>query len=371
MAPDDVVSLYQQIRQRSVSLCQPLEIEDYGVQPMDDASPPKWHLAHTTWFFETFVLKPYCPGYKAFHPQFEYLFNSYYNGVGTPFPRPARGHLSRPTVEEVLHYRQCVDVSVAELLQGDCDGEALRRVILGCHHEQQHQELLLTDLKYNFGHNPLYPAYTTTALDLAAFPVPRLTFVEQAGGITQIGVDTAALADGEFAFDNESPRHNVLLSDFALASRLVTNGEYLEFIRDGGYQQAQLWLAEGWTKLAETGWQAPEYWSCVDGEWFEYRLDGLHPLAEHLPVVHVSAHEAIAYASWAGARLPTEYEFESAAGEPAGQLSGFQESGAFHPGGGAATGQRRGATNLWTRLAVDLQRLCALSRFYAAAGHPG
>lgn len=325
---------------------------------MDDASPPKWHLAHTTWFFETFVLKPFFPGYTAYHPQFEYLFNSYYNGVGTPFPRPSRGFLSRPTVAQVMAYRQSVDVALTQLLHDNPPAEVCQRVILGCHHEQQHQELLLTDLKYNFGHNPLYPAYVEGPLAELAVPdqshTPEtLEFLSFDGGIHNIGTNVQPPTLTDFAFDNESPQHKVLMSDFALANRLVTNGEFLEFIEDGGYTRPDLWLAEGWTQLQQAAWCAPLYWRCLDGQWHEYRLDGLHSLVPDLPVVHVSAHEAIAYANWCGARLPTEFEFEVAAQLPDGQAdtnqTSFLESQRFHPAAATAQGDALQQTygNVW------------------------
>lgn len=311
------------VRRQSVSLCEPLVLEDYGVQPMDDASPPKWHLAHTTWFFETFILKTCCEGYQPFHPQFEYLFNSYYNGVGQPFCRSKRGTLSRPSVADVLTYRQHVDQYMVELLQKSHDKQMLDHVMLGLHHEQQHQELLLTDIKFNFGHNPLYPAYGGGPTDAA--PVD-LHFEKFPGGVVEIG----APAEAGFAFDNERPLHNALLQPFQLANRLVTNAEFKAFIDDGGYQRAELWLAQGWSLVQDKNWQAPLYWLERDGEDLEYRLDGLLPLQPRLPVVHVSGHEAVAYANWAGARLPTEFEWEWVAAQYEVQGS-FVESARYHP----------------------------------------
>lgn len=313
------------------------------MQPMADASPPKWHLAHTTWFFETFLLKPFVPGYQAFHPQFEHLFNSYYNGVGTPFPRPERGFLSRPTVAEVIAYREYVEAQLLTLLQApdlaavqqsngavrnQSDQEVLARVTLGIHHEQQHQELLLTDLKYNFGHNPLYPVYAAGVLPEATTSYSAAHYVEHAGGVVDAGIDPSS---GDFCFDNERPQHQVLVQPFALADRPVCNGEYLEFILDDGYQRADLWLSEGWAARGERNWRAPLYWREINGEWFEYRLDGLHPLRPDLPVVHVSAHEAWAYAAWTGQRLPTEFEWEVMARQQP-VCGRFVEAGLFHPG---------------------------------------
>ena len=324
-----------------------MEIEDYGVQPMDDASPPKWHLAHVSWFFETFILCQFGETYQRFHPHFEYLFNSYYNGVGTPFPRPQRGFLSRPTVAEVMAYRQHVDSAMSTLLEAAPQHpEVLQRVQLGIHHEQQHQELLLTDIKYNFGHNPLFPALIpplapTLAPPLAkeelggATPLDRaagdLAFSAFAGGIHEVGIDAG---DEQFKFDNECPRHEVLIRPFAMANRVISNGEFLEFMQDGGYQRSELWLSEGWSTVQSQGWQQPLYWHQVDGEWFEYRLDGLHALDLHLPAVHISGHEAYAFAQWRGLRLPTEFEWEVAAAElELDQPSGYVESGRGHPHG--------------------------------------
>ena len=330
----DLGEKFANIRGQSLALCTPLQLDDYGVQPMDDASPPKWHLAHTTWFFETFILKARLPGYAVYDERYEYLFNSYYNGVGKPYPRVKRGFLSRPTLNEILAYRRHVDQHMLTLLSTLQDAEFLEHVVLGLHHEQQHQELLLTDIKYNFGHNPTYPVYGGGPQVLDVDPGP-MRFQEYPGGLVMIGAGD----DTPFAFDNERPRHQALLHPFRLADRLVTNAEYLAFVEDGGYQRADLWLSEGWAILQDAGWHAPLYWVQPNGEWLEYRLDGLQPLAPELPVVHVSAHEAIAYANWQGARLPTEFEWEWVASEyaPAGT---FVESAGFHPnadaGGGVA-----------------------------------
>ena len=273
-APDpDLIAQYRAVRQLSEALCQPLEIEDYGVQSMADVSPPKWHLAHTTWFFETFLLYPYQAGYEAFHPGYGYLFNSYYEAVGDRHPRPQRGLLSRPTVAEVYQYRAHVDQAMAQLWQQTVDRPAVAELVtLGLHHEQQHQELLLTDLKYNLAINPLYPVYRpNVAQGEAATPAP-LEFVEFAGGLYTIGHQAPG-----FAFDNEGPAHRVYQPDFALAQRLVTNGDYLEFIAAGGYQTAAHWLAEGWAMVQNEGWQAPLYWQKRGGDWWVFTLGGLKP----------------------------------------------------------------------------------------------
>lgn len=335
---DQLAERFRLTRQQSEQLCAPLAIEDYGVQPMDDASPPKWHLAHTSWFFETFILNKHLAGYQNFNNQYEYLFNSYYNGVGDPYPRPKRGFLSRPTVDEVMGYRHHVEQHLHGLLAGftpdsPAAAEVAALVELGINHEQQHQELLLTDLKYNFGHNPLAPRYVTegelsAGLDLAE-RVER--FHEFAGGVVQVGVDPHS--EG-FKFDNECPRHDVLVHPFRLAEYLVTNGEFLEFVEDGGYQTPSLWLAEGWQTVMDQRWQHPLYWQQQDGAWFEYRLDGLYPLEPALPAVHLSGHECFAYAQWKNARLPTEFEWEVAARDVAmpGPADGaWLESGRFHP----------------------------------------
>ena len=314
---------YAAVRGQSEALCEPLATEDYVVQPIVDASPPRWHLAHTTWFFETFLLKPFAHRYQPFDAAFEYLFNSYYNGVGNQFPRPLRGTLSRPTVAEVRRYRQHVDAAMQPLL-GREDATVQSRIELGLHHEQQHQELLLTDVKANLGLNPLKPAYRP-ASEPAADVAPALSFEPFAAGMAEIG----AVGKG-FCFDNERPRHRVWLHDFALANRLVTNAEYAAFIDDGGYDAPALWLSEGWAWRSEHDVRAPMYWRRVDGAWLEYRLDGGERRVEDdAPVTHLSYFEADAYARWAGARLPTEAEWEvAAAGNP---VHGTFAPNAVHP----------------------------------------
>jgi ergothioneine biosynthesis protein EgtB len=323
---------FKLIRERTLALCKPLQNEDYGVQPMPDASPPKWHLAHTTWFFETFLLKKYAKGYQSYHPAFEHLFNSYYNGVGDPFPRAQRGALSRPTVAEILAYRKNIDENVLGLTltaKSDSAGFEIAEILeLGLHHEQQHQELLITDIKFNFGHNPLLPRYHETPdqiRDLDQMDLPRTNYIEHDPGLVDIG------AGSEFAFDNEFPRHQSFIAPFGIADRLVTNGEYLAFINDGGYQRADLWLAQGWASLQEQSRNHPLYWHLLDAErWHEYRLDGLHRLQMSAPASHISGYEAIAYASWARARLPTEFEWEWAAqGQP--PEGNFADNNCFHP----------------------------------------
>ena len=297
---------YQQVRQVSEKICQPLAIEDYTIQSMPDVSPPKWHLAHTTWFFETFLLLPYLPGYTVFHPQFGYLFNSYYEAVGARHPRHQRGLLSRPTVAEVYRYRAHVDRAMMELLCLVQHPDLADLLILGLHHEQQHQELLLTDIKHILALNPLHPIYRDD-LQPPTFTDSTFQWLKYSGGLYSIGHQ-----GDEFAFDNESPRHQTYLQDYKLGNRLVTNGEYLEFIQTGGYQEAKYWLAEGWATVQAHQWRFPLYWELIDNDWYVMTLGGLQRVDERKPVCHVSFYEADAYATWKGKRLPTEAEWEIA-----------------------------------------------------------
>ncbi len=296
---------------------------------MVDASPPKWHLAHTTWFFETFVLKEVAPQYQVFHPEYEYLFNSYYEGLGDRHPRPQRGLLSRPVVSDIYAYRKHVDDALEHLMQTEVNAECLKRIELGIHHEQQHQELLITDLKCNFGRNPLRPTYGEAAAPEADSSTQQIRFVEHEGKMQTIG---ANLNQDTFCFDNELPRHEVWLGAFAISDRLVTNGEYLEFMLDGGYETPQLWLSDGWAAKCANEWNAPEYWFQHDGEWFEYTLHRVNSARSEAPVCHVSYYEADAFARWKGARLPTECEWEVAA-QTYGDLKAgtFAEESHFHP----------------------------------------
>ena len=322
------VRRYHQVRQFTDRLCQHLMTEDYVIQAMPDVSPPKWHLAHTSWFFETFILALASPGYRSPHASYAYLFNSYYVAAGERHCRPKRGLLSRPTVEEVYRYRAYVDQHMTAFLEG-LHGETLERwspvVELGLHHEQQHQELILTDVKYNFACNPLRPAYI--APDIPA-PVPALSplrWVSVLEGVYWIGHDGQ-----RFGFDNEFPRHRSFVERFELASRLVTNGEYLAFMDDGGYERPELWLSMGWDTVQREGWQAPLYWEQRDGTWWMMTLAGMRPVREAEPVCHVSYYEADAYARWADARLPTEAEWEVAA-MPLPIRGNFVEHQTFHP----------------------------------------
>ncbi|GMV68522.1 MAG: hercynine oxygenase [Pseudomonadota bacterium] len=302
---------FVRIRATTERLCEPLEAEDMVIQAMPDVSPPKWHLAHTAWFFETFVLVPHAPGYRVFDPRFGFLFNSYYNQIGTFHARARRGLLSRPTTAEVLAYRAHVDRHLLALLDGatpDLLAAVTPLIELGLHHEQQHQELLLMDVKYNLHGNPLHPAYRDDP-DAASTLIPApAEFLPQAGGVVEIGHE----GDG-FAFDNESPRHRVLLEPYRLADRLVTCGEYAEFVRAGGYRTPALWLSDGWATVQAQGWQAPLYWHADGDDWQVFTLGGLRALDATAPVSHLSFYEADAFARFAGRRLPTEFEWEAAA----------------------------------------------------------
>jgi len=343
---------FRAVRAFTAQLCEPLAVEDYVIQTMPDVSPTKWHLAHTSWFFERFVLLPHLPGYREMHPQYNYLFNSYYNAVGYRHCRPKRGFISRPTVADVHAYRAWVDDGILRLLAG-ADARALEAIAplltLGCHHEQQHQELMLTDLKHVFAENPLFPAYRAGPVDPGA-PSP-LAWVRGPDGLVEIGH-----AGPGFAFDNESPHHRVYLQPFALASRLVTAGEYLAFIDDGGYARAELWQSAGWDAVARGGIQAPLYWQDHgDGDWRMMTLAGVRPVDPHEPVCHVSWFEAEAYARWADARLPAEFEWEAAATAAGSPSRGrFAEGGRFHPGSPSAKDagplrQLLGEAWQWTR----------------------
>jgi ergothioneine biosynthesis protein EgtB len=318
---------YREVRRTTERLCRPLAIEDQVLQAMPDVSPTKWHLAHVSWFFETFLLAPHLAGYEPIDPTYAFLFNSYYNGVGPQFSRPARGHLSRPTVAEVLAYRAWVDRGMERLLarmDTEPAGALASLVELGLNHEQQHQELILTDIKYNLAVNPLHPVYHAVDLPRGAATAP-IEWRELRGGLVPIGYDGAA-----FAFDNEGPRHTVYLHPFRLAGRPTTNGEYLEFIDAGGYRTPDSWLSEGWRVVQERGWQAPLYWERHGEAWWTQTLSGFVPVDLHAPVTHVSYYEADAYARWRGRRLPTEPEWEHAAAD-APVRGHLQERGIFHP----------------------------------------
>ncbi len=293
-------------RALSLEIAAPLSSEDQVVQAMDDASPTKWHLGHTTWFFEELVLKSFLPGYQAFDERFAYCFNSYYESLGPRHPRPRRGLLTRPSAEEVRAYRAYVDENLSALLAGSVPEEALSLIEVGINHEQQHQELMLTDILALFAANPLKPAYTTASSPLAEAPGAG-HWREVSGGIYEIGH-----RGEDFAYDNEGPAHRVLLPDFRVFSREVTNGEWLAFMEAGGYSEPGLWLSDGWAAVQRERWQAPGYWELKDGSWHQMTLQELQPVSPGRPVTHVSFYEADAFARWAGQRLPTEFEWEVA-----------------------------------------------------------
>jgi ergothioneine biosynthesis protein EgtB len=315
-----------QVRQRTLDICAPLCVEDYVVQSMPDASPIKWHLAHTTWFFEQFIVKPRQAGYVSPNPRYEYLFNSYYQGAGPMHTRAERGLLTRPTVAEVLSYRAHVDEHLQTLLVSAADPALAELVILGLNHEQQHQELMLADLKHAFSRNPLLPAYRAASAPHGA-ALTGLQFIAHSGGIHEIGLPTDPRQRG-FCFDNETPRHRVLLPPFALANRLTTNDEYRQFIREGGYQRPELWLSDGWATVCAERWQHPLYW--LGDLQSEFTLAGVQALQAHAPVCHVSFYEADAFARWAQARLPNEAEWEVLAARATPQ-GNFYETGTLHP----------------------------------------
>jgi ergothioneine biosynthesis protein EgtB len=342
----DLARRYRAVQAATLRLAEPLSAEDCALQSMDDASPAKWHLAHTSWYFETFVLEGAVAGYRPFHPAFRVLFNSYYNAVGEQYPRPRRGLLSRPSLDDVLAYRAHVDRHMAVLLDkgSDIAPDVRDVILLGTHHEEQHQELLLTDVKHLFSCNPLQPAYR----ELAAPPrtaAPPHAWIQHAEGLRRIGH-----AGAGFAFDNEGPAHRCFVPTFAIGSRLVTNAEYLAFVAAGGYDEPAHWLADGFTAARRHGWRAPGYWARGDDGWQVLTLGGPRPLAPDEPVCHVSYYEADAYARFAGCRLPTEAEWEvAAAGLPIrGNLAG---SDLLHPApapAGAGPVQMFGDAWEWT-----------------------
>ena len=305
LADTDLRAAFNAMRDHTRSLVSTVSAEDMTVQSMPDASPAKWHLAHTTWFFETFVLGNYLPGYRAFDASYQYLFNSYYESIGPRQPRERRGQLTRPSVDEVLAYRAHVDRHMQIVFDCGVRDELAELIRLGIAHEEQHQELILMDLLHLFSQSPLKPAYDANRANVRGGR--RGHFQDVAGGLMQIGHD----GDG-FAFDNEGPRHKVWLEPFEISDRLVTNGEWLEFMKDGGYSRPEFWLSDGWALIRDEGWTSPSYWRQIDNEWHEFGLNGLLPLDPSLPVSHVGFYEAWAYARWAGARLPTEAEWEIA-----------------------------------------------------------
>ncbi len=310
ISPEDLESFYSFVRNYTEEICEPLETEDYIPQPIVDVSPPKWNIAHTTWFFEEMILKKFDKNYREFNPNFGFLFNSYYNSIGTRTLRQNRGDLSRPTVKEVYQYRKYVDEKMSEFFKQDLPDNVRQLVILGLNHEQQHQELLVTDIKYSFSCNPLSPVYKKD------FVLVEKGETENTGTYEYINVPAGRYEIGfqgsEFHFDNEQGRHTVYLQDFQISKNLVTNGEFLEFITDGGYENFNLWHSEGldWVKQNEIN--SPLYWRKIDGEWFQFTLGGLRKLRLENAVCHVSFYEAAAFAEWKGLRLPTEFEWETA-----------------------------------------------------------
>ncbi len=306
----DLAETYKAIRQRTEEICKPLQTEDYVVQPVVDVSPPKWHIGHVTWFFETFVLKPHMKDYKEFDVNYNYIFNSYYETAGARVIRTDRGNLSRPTVEEIYNYRWYIDKAMEQFLQKPVEKEIKELVVLGFNHEQQHQELLMTDIKYILGNNPLFPAYINEA---DSKPTKRKDF-DSAGDFAKMkeGIYEMGFEGEGFCFDNELKRHRVFLEEFSISKNLVTNKEYLEFINAGGYTNFTYWHSDGWNWVNQNRISAPMYWHLIDGKWYNYTLTGLQLLEMEEPVCHISFYEAAAYASWKVMRLPTEFEWEAA-----------------------------------------------------------
>ena len=342
MSRETLQEEYRRIRRFSEQLCQPLAPDDYQIQSITETSPPKWHLAHITWFFETFVLGHFRPDYAPFDANFHYLFNSYYYTIGAMHPRPRRGLLSRPTLQQILEYRRHVDARVNDLIAtaDSAEREVLDfRITLGLHHEQQHQELLLMDIKHNLSVIPFRPAYRSD-LESPQGEAPPVNWHEQESGLHSIGH-----RGNGFAYDNETPRHSVLIREHRLADRLVTNAEYLEFIEDGGYQNPALWLADGWVRLQQDGWCHPLYWEPGDGAWSQFTLGGTRRLNPHEPVCHISFYEADAYARWRGKRLPREEELELML-DTQPITGNFVESDLLHPAPAGDGGQWYG--DLWT-----------------------
>ena len=297
------------VRYRTETICKSLERDDYSVQPEVSVSPPKWHLGHTTWFFEQFVLSQFKPGYKNFHKDFSYCFNSYYNNVGSRILRVNRSNMTRPTVDEIYNYRSYVSSHLAEFLETEISEEIKGLVEMGLQHEEQHQELLVYDIKYIFGHQPLFPVLDTE-IQLKS-EEDDIEFISVKEGIYEIGHQ----CNETFCFDNELGVHKVYLNDYKIANRLVTNAEYIEFIEAGGYSNFNYWHADGWTHINENNITSPMYWHKQDGKWMYYTLKGLREIDANLPVNHVSFYEAWAYAEWKGLRLPTEFEWEIASSQ--------------------------------------------------------
>lgn len=338
-----LAAFFRDVRAETRDLASPLSDADATVQSMPDASPAKWHLAHTSWFFETLVLAPALPDYAVFDSAYKYLFNSYYESLGPRQERPRRGMITRPTLDEILAYRDHVEAAMEVLLLAPLSPAIVETIELGCQHEQQHQELLLTDILHLFAQNPLRPVYRFSAREEhEPSKPPRAGERRFDGGLVRIGADGK-----DFAFDCEGPRHRVLLEPYSLADRAVSNAEWLEFIGDGGYRNPLLWLSEGWAKLNSESWSAPLYWEERDGEWHSMTLSGRRPVEPAEPVVHVSYYEADAFARWAGRRLPTEAEWERAAADLPVE-GNFLDSGRLHAAPAAARdGMRQMFGDVW------------------------
>ena len=328
-----LLNKYKEVRDRTVEICQPLKIEDYVVQPIEDVSPPKWHLGHTTWFFEVMILEPNVDIYRFYNKKYNYIFNSYYESLGKRITRVDRGNLTRPTVEEILLYREIIDENMEIFLSGKVDDKVLDLIELGVNHEQQHQELLITDIKYILGHNPLFPAYKLKydkSLDkLAKFVEPSFLKVNE--GIFEVGYE-----GNDFHFDNEEVRHKVYLNGFVFSDMLVTNGDYIGFIKDKGYERFELWSSDGWAWLQANSVKSPLYWHFIDDQFYKYTLtNGLQKMNPDIPVTHVSFYEAEAFARWKEMRLLTEFEWEVAVNKYTTgldyNLSNFQDNNLFHP----------------------------------------
>ncbi|MDP2527533.1 ergothioneine biosynthesis protein EgtB [Maribacter dokdonensis] len=306
VSTDTFLDFFIETREHTEAICEPLEIEDYVVQPIIDVSPPKWHLGHTTWFFEEFILKSYDPSYQIFDEDFSFVFNSYYETVGKRVVRADRGNLSRPSVKKVYEYRDYVTKAMIKLLELDTNKALLEVLEIGIHHEKQHQELLLTDIKYILGNNPLLPKYSDTFIEYTA-DKDEQRWLHMKEGIYEIGHNST-----DFCFDNELGRHKVYLHDYQISNRLVTNAEYIDFIKDDGYKRFDLWHAAGWDWVQQNNVNSPLYWHEIDGKWHYYSLNGLTEIDLNAPVTHISYFEAFAYAQFKDCRLPTEFEWEAA-----------------------------------------------------------